>query len=85
MNIYKIKMQGEEDFVCAGTIIGALQLLHTMAGLEIYDYDSSDEITQVEKSDWSKLTFENDNKKTITFSEFMKTAKTPNIICSTAY
>ena len=95
MNIYELNWvsQGEKEWVAANTNIEALMYYTCETGTHLHDFDPSDEIKEVPKSEWSILTIQNTDYdpsdpsdfETQTFEEYMKTCNSPSIVCGTMY
>lgn len=91
MNIYQIELNGEKEYVCANTAIEAIQTLLKTHGMLFGDLDHTDDIKQLPKEEWGTRSILDDavdeegNYITLmTFEEFMKSAVTPEVFCSTA-
>lgn len=88
MKIFEIKWtkQGEIEWVSADTNIEALKKYCSITQMDINDFDDCDEIVELPKSKWGKYTVkEEDSEEPITFKQWMKENKHPDIIAGTMY
>lgn len=74
MNIYNFKINGENEFIAANTIFEAIKHYNSINGLEISDFENTDDIVLIPENEWSEyyITDEQGNKLQ-TFEEYMKT------------
>lgn len=89
MKAYKLKTS-EEEVIAANTVIEALLHYNEITDLDINDFNVTDEITEIPKSEWNdyiikNVDFEFDEPETSTLAEIMKGLNEPHLICSTCY
>lgn len=92
MKIYRIETSGNYDYVCAHTVIEALQTYSTMTDYNLIDFSPEDDVIEIPQNLWPTLYFKLEgevdnagNPKEITFAEFMRTAQEPELFATTAY
>lgn len=88
MKIFEIKWtsQGESEWIAADNVIHALKVYCSITDMDISDFSDDDEIIEVPKKNWSDLTVkEEDAEDAITFKQWMKENKGPDIIAGTMY
>lgn len=83
MNVYEFKTS-EREWVCANTTFEALIIYLTTTGMDISDFNKSDDIIVLPPSEWDnyEIVFE-DDELNMTIAEYMKDATEPDIICTT--
>ena len=95
MKIFELKWtsQDEKEWVSGRTIIEALKTYLSVTSTDIVDLEDEDEITEVPKVEWSKMTVRNteydendpDDFEEMTFEQWMKENTTSDIIAGTMY
>lgn len=88
MKIFEIRWtsQGEKEWVAADTNIEALKKYCQITSVDLDDFDDQDEIIELPKSEWGKYTVKDeDDQRVITFKQWMKENKHPDIIAGTMY
>lgn len=96
LKIFELKWteQGEGEWVCAHTNIEALMFYLNTCSMSLHDLDKNDEIIEVPKEKWSELYIKNDDFdelndpedwKHMSFEEYMKDKKHPDIIATTLF
>lgn len=87
------KSQDEKEWIAAHTNIEAIKTYLSITHTDITDLDDEDEIVEIPKEEWSKITIRNSeyNKtdpgvfETKTVEEYMKDCKSPDLIAGTMY
>lgn len=84
MEIYRIDVKNESDWVCAIDVLGALITYTQITELLLCEID---DIVNIPDSEWDNLTIINPDDGSVeqTFKEYMDTAVTSEIISTTAY
>jgi len=89
MKIFELKWnkQDEKEWIAAHTNIEAIKTYLSITSTDICDLDDEDEISEVHKDQWGKMTITNDDSELEpqTFEEYMKDCKHPDIIAGTMY
>jgi len=95
MKIYELRWtyQDEKEWVSGRTIIEALKTYFATTDTSIIDLDDEDEIVEVPKEEWSKMTVRNteydendpDDFEEMTFKEWMEQNQSSDIIAGTMY
>jgi trehalose/maltose hydrolase-like predicted phosphorylase len=95
MKIYEFRWtsQNEKEWVSGRTAIEALKTYLEITDTSIIDLDDEDEIVEVPKEEWSKMTVLNteydendpDDFEEMTFEEWMKQNPGSDIIAGTMY
>lgn len=89
MKIFEIRWNviDEKSWVCADTNIEALNYYMKTTSMDLLDFDDSDEIVELPESEWEKHTIDNseDGEENESFAEYMKKARTTDIIAETIY
>lgn len=94
MKIYELRWSSsEKEWISGRTIIEALKTYLSITGTDIIDFDNEDEIVEVPREEWSKMTVRNneydendtDDFKEMTFEEWMKQNPVSDIIAGTMY
>ena len=95
MKIFELRWtsQDEKEWVSGRTIIEALKTYLSVTGTDIVDLEDEDEIIEVPKEEWSKMTVRNtdydetdpDDFEEMTFEEWMKQNPSSDIIAGTMY
>lgn len=87
MKIFKIKTEGEFDWVLAEDFLSCLKYYLNEVGVNVYELDTMEEVPQSEW-DTNKIRFDDETENGtfyMTYSEYVKGIVEPMIICSTAY
>jgi hypothetical protein len=83
---------GEKSWIAANTIIQAIQIYCSVVIFTLEDFDGDEEIKELPKEHWGKMTVTNndfdansveDNWKTKTFKQWMEENDEPDVIAST--
>ena len=85
LKVYEIKGP-ETDWFTGYNLLTALGNYLSTTDMCLGDFSDDDEIREVPESEWHQIRYSDDEigtKKSI--SDYMKSAKRPDIICSTAY
>lgn len=85
MDIYRIETGNEYDYVCANTVIEALQTYCHGNNFSLIDFEATDEIVKIPETEWDGYTVKQEGGGEITFAEYMKTVVEPELFASTAY
>jgi hypothetical protein len=95
MKIYELRWtsQNEKEWVSGRTVIEALKTYFAITDTSIIDLDCEDEIVEIPKEEWSKMTIRNteynekdlDDFEEMTFEEWMKQNPKSDIIAGTMY
>ena len=95
MKIYELRRtsQDQKEWVSGRTVIEALKTYFATTDTSIIDLDYEDEIIEVPKEKWSKMTVRNteydendpDDFEEMTFEEWMKQNPSSDIIAGTMY
>lgn len=95
MKVFELRWnaQDEKEWIAAHTNIGAIKTYLSITSTDITDLDDEDEIVEIPKEEWSKITIRNseydktdpDDFETQTVEEYMKDCKSPNLIAGTMY
>lgn len=87
MKIFEIAWgDGEKEWIAANTTIQALKVYSSMTGVDLDDFEDDDNIVELPKSKWGRYTVkEEDAEESITFKQWMKENKRPDIIAGTMY
>ncbi len=95
MKVFELRWiaQDEKEWIAANTNIGALHAYFRITGTDFSDLDEDDEIVEIPKEEWSKITIRNseydpndpEDFESQTIEEFMKDCKSPDLICGTMY
>ena len=95
MKIYELRWtsQDEKEWVSGRTVIEALKTYFATTDTSIIDLDDEDEIVEVAKEEWSKMTVRNteydendpDDFEKMTFEEWMEQNQSSDIIAGTMY
>lgn len=83
MNVYEFRT-AEKEWVCANTLIEALDTYLRTTGMYFDGFGVTDDIVILPESEWANYEIEfEDDESTMTIAEYMRTADTPDIIAST--
>lgn len=90
---FRWNSQDEKEWVAAHTNLEALKTYLAITDIDIVDLDDEDEIVEIPKEEWGKMTIRNieydmadpDDYEFKTFEDFMKDCKKPCIIAGTIY
>lgn len=94
MKIYELRWTSQEkEWVSGRTAIEALKTYLATTDTSIIDLDDEDEIVEVPKEEWAKMTVRNteydendpNDFEEMTFEEWMKQNKSSDIIAGTMY
>ncbi len=95
MKIFELRWtaQDEKEWIAADTNIEALKFYLSESSMDIDELDDIDEIVEVPKEDWSKISVRNgeydekdpDDWESKTFEEYMKDVHSPELIAGTMY
>lgn len=93
MNIYEFRINGEKEWICAWTLIEALQFYSGLTDISLIEFDDKDDIILVPKEQWKDMNIVNPNELdeqgnpvvTETFEEYMKGKTDVDIIATTVY
>lgn len=88
MKIFELRWtkQDEKEWIAADTNIEALKKYCSITGMDLSDFDELDEIIEIPESEWDKFSVrEEDREEAITFRQWMKENKYPDIIAGTMY
>lgn len=83
LRIFELRSgKSDKQWIAAETVIKALQMYEDITGVQLRDYQDSDNIVELPKKKWEKYTVENYGGK-ITFKEWMEQNNKPDIIAVT--
>lgn len=89
MRIFEIQHngQGEREWVSGNTLIEALTNYLSITGMNIEEFDDEDDIIELPKDKWKEFTVSDPENELpeITFEQWMKENKKPDIIAGTMY
>lgn len=89
LKVFELK-SAETDWFCGHSLLTALANYCADTGIDICDFDATDEIREVPKDEWKSIKVimndcESYEPEFIYLDEYMKGVSNPSIICSTAY
>lgn len=95
MKIYELRQtsQDEKEWISGRTSIESLKTYFAITDTSIIDLDDEDEIVEIPKEEWPKMTVRNteydetdpDDVEEMTFEQWMKENPTSDIIAGTMY
>lgn len=95
MKVFELRWnkQDEKEWIAAHTNIEAIKTYLSITSTDIEDLDDEDEIVEIPKREWGKMTIHNadydpsdpDDAEFKTFKEYMKDCKKPDLIAGTMY
>lgn len=95
MKVFELRWnsQDEKEWIAANTNVEALKTYLSITSTDMVDLDDEDEIVEIPKEEWSKLSIRNtdydpsdpEDWETETFEDYMKTCKSPDLIAGTMY
>lgn len=90
MNVYEFRVSGEKEWICANTIIEALQFYYSLNSIDLVEFSETDDIVLVPESEWASMEIldieaADEDSVNQTFAQYMKTAIEPDIIATTCY
>lgn len=85
MKIFEFQINDEKDWVCANTIFHALKTHNSITGMDLIDFEDSDDIIEIPEEKWGEYRVtDEDGGEESTFKEYMVGQIESTIIATTA-